>query len=250
MRFYLDDKMNFQADNIIRYIHGSEDSIDVDVFYVFDDMPSLTFCQLFCDDKNENRNIITIENEIVTNCFKGTIDEVNNGLYYTYSLHPQTYDLLVNRIVERDVLIKIIRVVRCILSHCSRTKYRDMVKNTLRSYSWKDRLKILRSIDFENINDFGKNGTLKDIYKIFAFQLGQVLGLLQGVELYTKKDISNGYPQLEKYLYRQQTDFFFLDNHLKIFLSYCESLEVKEKDEICYFKDFNKSIDLRREKYE
>ena len=45
--------------DLIRYVHGSEDSLDVDVYYVFDEMPDFNACKQFCcADKNENRNII------------------------------------------------------------------------------------------------------------------------------------------------------------------------------------------------
>ena len=79
---------------MLKYIHGSEDSLDTDVFYVFDKIPSFAECRKFCsEDPNENRNIITIKNGIVEQCFIGTPDEINNGLLDTYKLHPQTCEL-------------------------------------------------------------------------------------------------------------------------------------------------------------
>ena len=43
----------------VTYIHGSEDSTDVDIFYVFDELPSKQECKRFCSaDPAENRNII------------------------------------------------------------------------------------------------------------------------------------------------------------------------------------------------
>lgn len=87
-------------------------------------MPSFQECQTFCSvDINENRNIIIINGGIVTDCFKGTIDEVNNGLFRTYSLHQQRYPLLVTELVNRDIVIKIIRVLRCLLSALKRNLY-------------------------------------------------------------------------------------------------------------------------------
>lgn len=39
----------------IRYVHGSEDSVDIDVVYVFDKLPDVSTCKSFCDGKgNEN----------------------------------------------------------------------------------------------------------------------------------------------------------------------------------------------------
>lgn len=89
---------------IAKYIHGSEDSTDIDVHYVFDEMPSYQECKKFCDsDKSENRNIITIKNGIVTGCYKGTVDEINNALIETYPLHMFVEDLK-SAIKTEDIL--------------------------------------------------------------------------------------------------------------------------------------------------
>ena len=51
---------------MIRYIHGSADSTDLDVVYVFEEIPSFEECQLFCrSDPKENRNIIVVRDGIV-----------------------------------------------------------------------------------------------------------------------------------------------------------------------------------------
>ena len=106
---------------MIRYIHGSEDSLDLDVFYVFDFLPDINECKRFCsEDDIENRNIIIVKDGIVTDCFIGTVDEINNGLIDTYSLHKQDYPLIVEKRLERDIIMKSIRAVRGILSLISR----------------------------------------------------------------------------------------------------------------------------------
>lgn len=70
---------------MIRYIHGSADSIDLDTVYVFEEMPSFLQCQHFCQSHtSENKNIIVIGDGIVVDSFKGLPDEVNNALYTTY----------------------------------------------------------------------------------------------------------------------------------------------------------------------
>lgn len=233
-----------------RYIHGSEDSLDVDVLYVFEEMPSFLECQKFCSNKDENRNIIVINNGFVTDCFKGTIDELNNGLYVTYKLHEQKYENPIKTTMERDVLIKIVRVVRCLLSHCSRTQYRNEVKAALKSSNWKDKLKTLENIDFSSIESYGKNGSKEDILKIFAFQIGQVLGLIYDIELYSKSSIAKTYPKLEKYLYRQKdADVNDLYIEIKSLLYALSALETTEQDGITHFIDFDKKIDLVKEKY-
>jgi len=233
---------------MIKYIHGSEDSIDIDVYYVFDELPDFKFCQEFCADKEENRNIITIKNEVVNQCFKGTTDEVNNGLYYTYHLHEQKHPLLVERLLERDVLYKDIRAFRGIFSYLSRTKYRQEIKHGLKS-NWTTRIKILEQVDWNEVIDFGKTFNKKDILKVYAFQLGQSLGLHDGVELYTKSSISEQYSGLRKYLYREETDFTDMLFYLNKFISKIKTYRVIENEMIVNFCDFGKTIDLKTEKY-
>jgi hypothetical protein len=234
----------------IKYIHGSEDSLDVDVFYVFDKLPTFRECQEFCSDKEENRNIIVVKNGVVIDCYKGTIDEINNGLIDTYQLHKQDYNNIVIARVERDVLIKAIRVVRCLLSHCSRTQYRTEVKTALRSPSWKVKLNTLKSIKFDEIEDYGKSGTKEDVYKVFAFQLGQVLGLFDGYEFYTKSSIANKHELLKKYLYREKnSDVTDLISYIYLFLEEVSQFEVEEVNGIVHFKDFEKNVDLVKEIY-
>lgn len=98
---------------LARYVHGSEDSTDLDVIYIVDRIPEAQDCPLFCnDDPSENRNLAVIEDGIVTWCYKGFADEVNNSVLSTYPLHPQEYDLLISRPVPRDIPIKLLAVLR------------------------------------------------------------------------------------------------------------------------------------------
>ncbi|AEO93467.1 gp208 [Bacillus phage G] len=235
---------------MIKYVHGSEDSLDVDVLYVFDKMPFSAACKEFCSDTNENRNIIVVESGIVIDCFKGTIDEINNGLLETYNLHEQSFENIVTKKVERDLLIKAIRVMRCLLSHCSRTQYRNAVKKAVKSNSWKERIEILSTIDFTNINDFNKIGSKKDVYKVFAFQLGQVLALFNHKELYTKSSIAKEFPLLKEFLYRHDNvNVKNLNLFVSEFLSIVSGFDIEESEEFVYFKDFEKKINLRNEQY-
>ena len=206
---------------IARYIHGSEDSTDLDVIYVVDELPSLQECKTFCSDKEENRNLITVENGIVTSVYKGTPDEVNNALLDTYKLHEQEYPLLVERKVERDVHIKAIRAVRCILSHLSRSMFRPEIKNALRG-SWSVRIETLQmiydhfdEIDFDSLQN---NMSGDDVKKLIAFQIGQVLALTDFVELYTKSEIASYFTDLKPYLYRNSTDNENLKEYLFLFI--------------------------------
>ncbi len=236
---------------IAKYRHGSEDSLDKDIYYVFDELPTFHECKEFCDETcEENRNIITIHNGIVSGCYKGTIDEINNGLLVTYPLHEQEYPLLVERKVERDKLIKSIRVMRCFLSHHSRTIYRSIVKNALNSPSWSVRVCALKSIDLSLINDYGKSKR-EDILKTFAFQLCQRLALGGDIEIYTKKQAIKTYQSMEKYLYRRpESDLKELISKYDRFILSLESIEFEMIENFCYFPHYNKIINLVTEKYQ
>ena len=155
---------------LARYIHGSEDSTDVDVVYVVDELPDKAECKRFCsEDSNENRNLITIKDGAVIEVYKGTVDEVNNALLSTYGLHEQSYPLLVKKHVERIPPLKYVRGVRIILSHLSRSQYRERVKKALRS-NWRDRLNELLDIDITTIDfsTLNKHMDREDILKVYT----------------------------------------------------------------------------------
>ena len=232
----------------LKYVHGSEDSLDKDVYYVFDSLPSFDACRTFCSaDKSENRNIIVVNNGIVTDCFIGTIDEVNNSLFDTYKLHEQDYPLIIEKKVKRDIYMKDIRAVRGILSTLSRTQYRGDIKEALRG-SWTLRLDILNNIDFYKINfeHLDKNHNGLDAKKVIAFQLGQTIGLHEGVELYTKSTISLFYEELKPFLYRQEADPGILNSYVDLLCDYLYEIPVIEDNRLVSFDD-GRTIDLVHE---
>lgn len=237
---------------MIRYIHGSEDSLDLDVFYVFDFLPDINECKRFCsEDDTENRNIIVVKDGIVADCFIGTIDEINNGLIDTYSLHKQDYPLIVEKRLERDIIMKSIRAVRGILSLISRTEYRKEVKYALKN-NWEDRLRCLESIDYSSIDFSSTDKQLDELHikKVIAFQIGQTLGLLEGKEYYTKSTVVRAYPELEPFLYRREGDMKTLDDYIKLLVRKLRKMKTKRVgDRIVLFVDENKKIDLTHETY-
>lgn len=207
---------------IAKYIYGSADSIDEDSLYIVDQLPkTIAECKEFCllnKGDNENPNLATIENGVINTCFKGTVDELNNAVYKTYSLHEQNYPLIIEYTVERDVHLKIIRAVRVIISHFTKSVLRKELKSSLKS-GWNDRLNALRliasldenKIDFDTLNP---NMSGRDVKKLIAFQIGQTLALVNGEELYTKKEVSEHYPILEKFLQRNTDNWNDLSNEL------------------------------------
>lgn len=237
-----------------KIIFGSQDSLDLDVVYLFEELPSLQECKKFCaENEFENRNIVVIKNGIVTESFKGTPDEMNNVLYNTFNLHQQEIENNpVTRIIERDLIIKNIRTIRGILSQLSRTSYRKDIKEALKSDSWKKRLEVLSLINIKSIKDFGK---IEDIeaYKFLAFQLGQTVALLEGKEVYTKKEVSLEYPTLYNYLYRiEGSDLNDLHLFYKKYLDMLSEIEIKEdiqegNIDILFIKE-NRKFVLKKEK--
>lgn len=235
---------------MIRYIHGSQDSLDVDVYYVFDKMPSFKECREFCSaDMSENRNIICITDGVVSEVFIGTVDEVNNGLIDTYSLHQQDYPLIVTKRLERNVILKQIRATRGILSILSRTQYRTMIKDALK-HNWLNRLDCLGHIRLTEV-DFdalGKRMCKEDMLKVIAFQIGQGMALFDGCELYTKQSVAEYYPQLYAFLYRQDCDLQVLDDMLRQYLIRLLQIEFVELDaDTVDFPQYQKTYELRHE---
>lgn len=214
------------------YIYGSSDSIDVDIAYIVDELPSLSECKIFCSsDKNENRNLITIDDGIISNCYKGTKDELNNAIKNTYSLHHQNTPLLIIKNVKRNIPLKIVRSIRSILSHLSRSQYRSEVKLALRS-DFDCRLNTLLNIDLTTIDFTTLNNMSKeDILKLIAFQSGQCLGLINGDEYFTKKELSLAYPELSKFLFRiEDTDISILNVFVHNFVNVIKNMEYRNID--------------------
>ena len=234
----------------MHYIHGSSDSTDIDIVYVLDYLPNMLECKAYCDGKgNKNGNIIVIKDGIVVETFKGCVDEVNNGILRTYPLHKQEYPLLITRQVKRDVILKDVRVVRKIVSAFSRTEHRKIIKETLRK-GWKERVNLLKTFDYKSF-DFTtiKKTTKEDTLKSFAFQIGQALALHDGVELYTKKEIGNYFPDLNNYLQRKDTDITPLVNYIVRYATLLESIPTKQIDSnaVYFGEPYNACYDINNE---
>lgn len=199
--------------------HGSEDSIDEDFYLVVDTIPTKPEFIELKKTMDIDANIITIENGSVTACLKGITDEINNSIYYTFNRHTQEIENPIKTLVERDVFPKLSMVIRELLAFCSRTQYRSEIKRVMKPANIYDRMMVLGSIDLTSIETFEKN-TTEEVYKFFAQQIGMILPLLNSrKELFTKRDISAGYPMLKSYLYREETDAEDLQYMLEILVS-------------------------------
>jgi hypothetical protein len=222
-------------------IFGSEDSADVDVMVMIDDMPSIAVCKDLCaeldanikkklgTDKEVNTNLAVIKDGVIFSVYKGIPIECNNSLYETYQYHTQLHDLMIDRKVSETpiVAIKCARTLRALLTLLSRTDYRREVKSALKSTT-EDKIETLRYIDLDSIEDFNKNNlNTTEIYKAFAFQIGQTMTFLEGDVVYTKSKISELYEGLRVYLERRSSDAITLNEYkiqlLDMIESYFES---------------------------
>ena len=207
------------------FTHGSEDSLDHDVYVIFDHIPSFKEAKAYCNNLKEyNANILVLKDGIVEWCFKGTEDECNNSLFRTYELHEQKYDLPISNLVQRDVELKIVRTIRGLLSYFSRTEIRSDVKKALKSDSFELKIATLRKCFLSYDIDYKKTNH-KELFKFFAFQIGQTWALMhKGKELFTKSEVAVEYPELRDALYRE--DFInteTLQETLSNFLFYLET---------------------------
>jgi len=220
------------------YIFGSENSTDYDVLVDVNEIPPIEkshelckyyneFLSTILKDKPINSNLAVFKDGKIIDVFKGTTDELNNVLYYTFNNHQQYFENPIKETVDRDIDEKILRVSRFIITFFSRTEIRSKVKHALRG-DLKDKLEVLKLIDFTKMNDFsGKKEKLEDIYKVISFQFGQAFSLIDGYESesYTKNGIIKNYPDLKNMLNRNVLkieDFNILNIYLMRFVDLIE----------------------------
>jgi hypothetical protein len=222
------------------YIFGSENSQDYDIIVAVDEIPrNIDAAHNICKEWNEklskilpdkplNCNLGVFENGKLVDVFKGTVDELVNVIYYTYDNHKQFYPNPITEPIQRDVDEKILRVARFLITFFSRTNLRTQIKAALRG-NLKMKLDVLKNIDYTKMTEFpGKHEKVQDIYKVIAFQFGQVFSLIDGHESdsYTKNGIIKNYPDLSNLLNRKpvsQKDLETLNKYLKRYTDLIES---------------------------
>lgn len=198
-------------------LFGSPSSEDIDVVFFVDKIPSIKEASLqskafaarlasqLSVAKVVNANLAVLGVGQLINVYKGTTDELNNALYYTYKYHNQIYPLQIEHVLKRDIGLKSLRCARVVLSFLSRTTLRKKVKTALQG-DLIQKLRVLSDIQLKDFTELGKHGGLVEFYKTAAFQLGQTLALRDGVELYTKESVACHFPKLTPYLMRK-TDY-------------------------------------------
>jgi hypothetical protein len=144
-----------------------------------------------CSIKEDEKKVKTIDR-----VYKGTPDECNNSVYYTYLYHKQYHPCMISTTVPRNIPLKLARGVRIILTFLSRSDKQIVVKDALSSKDFAKRFNVLSKIDLDLISDKAleeKNLDRYTYYKKVSFQLGQMMGLLDGAEIYDKISLMQCY---------------------------------------------------------
>jgi len=205
-------------------IFGSKSSKDIDVMVFVDFLSTIDENHKFIKECNEyfkekfdtikelNCNLGILKEGMLVDVFKGTFDECNNSLFFTYPLHSLNYRQHIERVYDRGSSsefyhIKMKRVARFLLSFFSREpELRVEIKEALFG-DFNKRLEVLKKIDFLKYREFPKKKELhEDIYKTVAFQFGQIFGISNGVNVYTKEDAASFDERLSKFLFREPLD--------------------------------------------
>lgn len=233
-------------------IHGSENSLDVDAYVVIPNILEFKEAKALCDSfKDINANLLYIKNGQVAWCYKGTIDECNNSILSTYALHKQKFENPITEPMARQYGLKMVRTIRGLLSYNSRTELREEIKKSLTSSSLDLKIQTMKLVNFNKVEDFQKTSKV-EAYKFLAFQMGQCLALIEdNVELFTKNSVAKYYPQLAKYVNREESDAQDLQNFYEKFIFFIEkSYKKVEKHELyaTHFHGLTEVIDCKKEK--
>lgn len=200
-----------------RYYHfGSADSLDTDVLV---EVPAIGSKQDAYDriralrgasPEGWNINLIVVSEGRVTATVSsnGTADGLNNALFYTYDNHlaRQKFPNPIDAPVPRNLALATYRALRCMLTYCTRTPYRSLIKACLKGmHPFEKKPQALSQIDFASLESFGnKYSQDTEIWKSLAFYLGQTLSLLRdGEEIYTKSGLLTHHPTLAPFVRRE-----------------------------------------------
>jgi len=198
------------------YFFGSPDSLDIDVLIDHPepwDQVIKGLQQRYPAAKEWNISLISIKDDkvVATMPKKGTRDAVHNSLYHTYAHHKdkQVYELPLRAPVPRHLLLAIDGCIRNLLVTVSTSELKDFYKlnfrPAMRAGIWADRLDLLLKWPYDQ--PYYKDPTACiGIYKSLAFDVGQTLSLLDGVELYTKSEVIAAHPELADIIGRKPCD--------------------------------------------
>lgn len=225
--------------------HGSENSVDHDVYVIIPERLEMKEAKKLCDSfKDFNANLITVKDGMIDWVYKGTKDECNNSILATYALHKQEFPCPINQSMERSYAHKMLRTVRGLLSYVSRTEIRQTIKSALVSSDMNEKVDALRKINLNEIKDFEKT-SVTEAYKFYAFQLGQTLALLEdNLELFTKNSVAKYYPELTPYLARQESSPAELQNFLERFTNFVSNSYKNVEEHKLYWSQFHEKREV------
>ncbi len=199
------------------YRFGSKDSLDIDILIEHPESTGLEKDKdLIKSIKNQyhqiddwNVNIISIENGEVVKSIpsKGFPDGVNNSLYETYHLHNQKFPFPLTRKLERNIVAAIEKCLTAIFTFYKRTLQNDFYESIPKEIkngkaSMELRLNKLNEIDF-NLLPYDDDTKNKNAFKSIAFNIGQTISLINGIEIYTKADLVYLHPELSSIIKRE-----------------------------------------------
>ena len=197
-------------DTIVSYAHGSTNSLDEDRMYIFPHALINTVvgdqARAILDDGIIDVNLMDLDEDgYICDNHKGQNDEIHNALQTTYPLHAQRFPLPPNfgDKVQRAVALKYLTGMRRIFIRLTEVEStREFCKATLRNHDPSIGPKAFAELDFATILPL----TNVDHAKTFAFQMGQIVGLFDGLDLFTKDDIARAYPTLEPFIRRNREE--------------------------------------------
>jgi len=198
------------------YFFGSPNSVDVDVMIDHpeassresDSMIAHALKHNYPETESWNMNIIRISGGIVVDSIpnKGSADSANNSLYQTFQYHDQSFAFPIDRLVVRNLPLAVVKCVNASILWFKDTdmhhEYKERLRPALMSGKWADSVDLLPTLNFEKpfTDDMITNG---NIYKSLAFNIGQTVALFCGVEVYTKGELGNFYPEINPLLMRE-----------------------------------------------
>jgi hypothetical protein len=217
----------------IYYRHGSMDSVDVDIVYVFDTVPTNSEANKFIQSKSdEDVNIITFMENRVATSYRGLVDETNNALLATTRYHLQNFEVPVTKQVTRIVPLKVCNTILSICVILRKFKqYREDIIAIMASFDYNQRREYLKSVSFQDL------GLSLDEIKYIAFRLGQTLCLIDGKQVYTKGELIQVFSELDPLINRVETmdACRILDKFLGLLLSATENVKVLRKGSLHIF---------------
>ncbi len=181
--------------------HGSPNSVDTDLIYLFPQKPDPKVAKDFLKDGeklDQDRNIITIKDGIVNYCYIGIIDSVNNALLTTYSMHEQQFELPIMHRIKRVVAMKVNETLLHVLVKLRKIpSIRERVVQAIQSYDFHFRKTTVSELDITKLD------LDADTIKTLTFRFCQTIALMNGIECFTKDVTIEQFPDIKSLLYRQ-----------------------------------------------